>query len=462
MEDTLTRKEAERRDPLLYRDIQRAYEHILSVAGNTVQGDTATFLARLYERRARSVLLIQPPERPGSTDFDHLGSWFRDARAQKVSEMIAGSLDDIWIGNDSPDLFRQEGERLRDEFDSDRSTIRELGIDCYATYLPIHFFFGGNRSDTDWGIYISEQGMMRLAAVLQFNFTKYVGPLPDEDESRFVALAYQVLLRHELEHFKVESFALNAEMFVGRPVYVPYLLNVYAQLYGDAECLEEALANATVTHSRVINDLVRDMYRAGPGTDRSTPDWQGLVEHFFFDLQPGGYSNYRLLEGFPGAEKSYGQSGASGEDSPFRQAMNHLCNQMLAATPQPGTRVPFYAFPPDNFFLRAENLVPIHIVRYLKPEDSFIQLATPTRQIWEPFLRELGFRPTERGKGDHVVWRSTHGVWPDITLNYHGKELDFNSFKSTLRTLKIDVKQFNYYHTHRRLPESLAQQIAAA
>lgn len=456
----MTRKKAEPRDPLLYRDIQRAYEHILTVAGGAVQGDAAAFLAGLYEQRMRSVLLSQPPDKPESQDFGHLGSWFRNARAQKISDLIAGTLDDIWIGNDSPDLFRDDGEKLHGEFVNDESALRQLGLDCYATYLPIHFFFGGNRSDTDWGIYISEQGMMRLAATLQQNFTKYAGPLPDEDESRFVALAYQILLRHELEHFKVESFALNAEMFVGRPVYVPYLLNVYAPLYGSPDCLEEALANATVLNSRVINDLVRDMYQAGPGTNRSTPRWQGIVEHFFFDLQPESYRNYGLYEGYPGADDYHGRRRAVGDDSRFRLAMNHLCNQMLVGDSRPDTDIPFYAFPPDNFFLRAENLVPIRIVRYLKPEDSFIELATPTRQIWESFIRELGFEETGRGKGRHTVWRSKYPLWQDITVGYHGDDLDQNSFKSTLRTLKIDVRQFNYYRTHRELPDSLTRQLA--
>jgi len=457
----MSTKERGPKDPLLYRDIQRAYEHIRSVVGNVVHGDAGDFLTRLYEQRLRSVLLGEPmAPREGQT-YEGFQHWFREARSARQGDVVAGTLDEIWVGDDTPDLFREEGERLRREFDADRRSIGDLGLDCYAAYLPIHFFFGGNRSDTDWGIYISESGVMRLAAVLEFGFRRVCGPVPEDKASRFVSLAYQVLLRHELEHFKIESFALNAEMFMQKAVYVPYLLHIYTQLYYYEECLEEALANATVLNSRVIKDMVRDMYGAGPEILKATPPWQYAISSHFFDLQFGGYRNYDLRCGFPGADRGRWAVGR-GEDSAYRQAMNYLCNQMIDGSPKPATQVPFYAFPPDNFFLRAENLVPIHVVRSIPPEKSFLQLATPTRGIWERFLGELDFYPDGRGKGDHDVWRSANPKWQDVTLNYHGKELDLNSYRSTLRTLKINTRDFAYYRSTGRLPEKLVAQMQPA
>jgi predicted RNA binding protein YcfA (HicA-like mRNA interferase family) len=92
------------------------------------------------------------------------------------------------------------------------------------------------------------------------------------------------------------------------------------------------------------------------------------------------------------------------------------------------------------------------------PDDhSFIHFPTPTQTVWERFLRKIGFQPTKKGKGDHVVWeRPGFGM---ITINYHGKELDPNSFKSALRTLGISRKDFDQAGPGKEIPQRLRARL---
>ena len=335
-----------------------------------------------------------------------------------------------------------------------------LGLEAYATYWPIHFFFNSNPSKAEWGIYISEQGVMRLAAALRKAFNdKYGAPAPDTDYL-FEEVAYQVLLRHELEHFKIECFALNAELFLKIPLYAPYLLEVYTRTYyTDSECLEEAISNASVLNSVTINNLFKKLYP--PTEERSPIWWQIDIAKTYFDKQPYSYRNYSLnrdevsepIDGLYTLKKHL--------LSDYREAMNLLCNQIVQCTAAPlQPHIPFSAFPPDNFFLRAESLVPIHIVKYLSDDDSFISIPTPSRGEWQKFMRKLGYQPTDRGKGDHQVWRSDLQGWADLTINYKGKELDFNSFKSALKTLNISITEFVRYRQTKLLPPSLTSRLA--
>ena len=51
--------------------------------------------------------------------------------------------------------------------------------------------------------------------------------------------------------------------------------------------------------------------------------------------------------------------------------MNYLCNQIATGSVRPKDEpIPFFAFLPDNYFLRAESLVPIYIVSSLDKERS--------------------------------------------------------------------------------------------
>ena len=253
-----------------------------------------------------------------------------------------------------------------------------------------------------------------------------------------------------MEHFKVESFALNAEMHRQQGVYVPYLQNVYVETYESDAWLEEALANATVLHSRVIKKLIHDLYPHRP------VDWWRIIAEGFFDRQPKGYTNYSLTRGWSDDQKH--KDGYAGpRTSDRRDAMNYLCNQIVTGQVRPdGKSIPFFAFLPDNYFLRAESLVPIYVVQTHDEERSFINLQTPTRREWEWFLRQIGFEATAFGDGDHTVWKRTRGGFRPLTIDYYGKHLNERSFLSSLRTLKIKRKDFFTHLRAKTVPVSLA------
>jgi hypothetical protein len=440
-------------DRQLLKYIQLAYEYASRVAVAPLSGSQSEFLTKLYQRRLSSVLTgVVGPDLPADAGFEPVRGWFREERAKRVSDILVGHIDQFRIGNDEPDAFRRNESQFLEGFraDLDLGRLLELGVEAYATYLPIHFFFSPGRPAAVWGVYISEQGVMRLAAILRRACYDRYGDPPAGRDGLFVEIAYQILLRHELQHFKVESFALNAELFLGKPIYVPYLTGVYAETLWTELCLEEALANATVLNSRVIEGLFKRVY----STDQLewVPDWRYLIFEEFFQYQPPGYRDCDLRSGR--LRKGRGHHGVRG----WQDTMNLLCNQIVCGGVTCSGDIPFYAFPPDNFFLRAERLVPIHVVGSLSAEDSFIGVAPPKKREWESFLKKVDYYRTDRGKGDHVVWESELG-WNSLTLNYHGSELDFNAFRSSLRSLGLRMVDFQYFRQTKRLPDVLVARL---
>jgi len=302
-----------------------------------------------------------------------LHDFLRDLRSRRGAELLRGHVGDFRLDDPGPEEQSRDGDWAEWPEDPllDRQ-VEKLGLEAYATYLPIHFFPEDPWTRANWGIYISEDGVGRLADLLKRGYTDAYGPPSSPAKASFRRVAFEVLLRHEMEHFKVESFALNAEMYRQQGVYVPYLQNVYVETYESDACLEEALANATVLHSRVIKKLIHDLYPHRP------VDWWRIIAEGFFDRQPKGYTNYSLTRGWSDDQKhKCGYAGPRTSDR--RDAMNYLCNQIVTGQVRPdGESIPFFAFLPDNYFLRAESLVPIYVVQTLDEERSFINLRTPT------------------------------------------------------------------------------------
>ncbi len=345
---------------ILYQYIQMAYDYADRLGASSIAGNRAAFLAALYQRRIQSVLFDQYPlSEPKGATLASTTEWFHDVRDRKASDIIVGRLDDFRIGSDGALDLGSPTQRFADHFhrqSSPSGVVAELGGEAYASYLPIHFFAESREFSLNWGIYISELGIMRLAAALRtacypwLNTSQPQMPLlnnasPAEIDAHFVQIAYQILLRHEIEHFKVESFALNAELFLGKPLYVPYLVDIYAQSYHTDACLEEALANATVLNSAVIRKLFKKLNPDHPVS------WQNAIEGEFFDRQPPGYSNYRCEKGWsPNANhfrnKTAGRidphvqfdGQVGGKQLKFdlrRLAMNYLCNQIVTSKLKP-------------------------------------------------------------------------------------------------------------------------------
>ncbi len=230
---------------VLFKFIQLAFEHVNR--RHRIEGIPQNVIDKLHPRWMRSIVGEAMPQEAPETNGD--GPMPPHVPDKRLS---------VGYGNqfrvDDEVIAEQDEAKLLQNFQEDIQILGDIGLEAYATYWPIHFYAQGSQFDTRWGVYISEDGIARLSAVLRRRCYEQFGPLPiarvttmgpekQEPTSSFYDLAFQILLRHELQHFKIEAFALNAELVYDRALYVPYLSNVYAETYPTIACLEEALAN---------------------------------------------------------------------------------------------------------------------------------------------------------------------------------------------------------------------------
>ncbi len=447
---------------LLYDYIQLAFHHVKEFSPYEMTGEPESFISHLYLQRTLSIFegYIQAPQEE-RMEFSQYLNWFRAEHGKISEDLFVGDLKGLWINpNATETFFQNDHPEFRDKNNSINSD--RLGIEAYATYLPIHFFLRSDSFSTEWGIYISEVGVAQLAYLLQEQFESHpsFGPVKKEKIHRFLEIAYQILLRHELTHYRIELFALNAELTQHRPLYVPYLNHVYADLYQSPECFEEALANSSVLNSDVIRNLVKELY------PNSGSSWSMIVEDEAFQRQPPGYSDYHFNR-----TKMLGQSkenfnGSRGKRSRSitkrALAMNYLCNQIVLGDIGPfgEAEIPFFAALPDNYFLRAENLVPIHVVPALNEQNSFIQLTPPNRTLAKQMLYDVGYYPSDKGNGDHVLWKKPG--WPSITINYIKGELDPKSRDNMKEAFGLTEKEFRQYQITKKMPQSLLDRLTAS
>ena len=203
----------------LYRYIGMALDAVAGMSRDPIDGDAEAVLARLYLRRMASVF-GEPVDARGADakSLDEIIARLDEVRRWRADDILTVRFDKIEVGTgDDPHDPSLDHRRFDGE--------KDLGIEAFATYLPIHFFPEGHRKKgkPGWGIYVSEAGVRHVARVIEQRFVQSYGAPCEDDQSSFHRIAFEVLLRHEMEHFKVESFALSAEMQQRRPLYVPYL-----------------------------------------------------------------------------------------------------------------------------------------------------------------------------------------------------------------------------------------------
>lgn len=467
MAGTTDERESALSNSLLYRHIQETFDYLTDrgmvggVPQEVLRKLQGAWLEGLTEHQPGSQAPSDqagPGRNPGLHDaFDDILTRLPDMRRTiKESEF---KLPSAVIG----DIGAHLGEFL-DEFQHQQPRIARRGTEAYATYLPIHYFAERSDFGTYWGIYISVEGVLQLAASLRdiavgclgepkLQQRSDPGGEEGEDSSRlseeariagvFCEIAYQVLLRHELQHFKIEAFTLHAELLTGRSLYVPYIRNIYAETWPAIECVEEGLANQTVLDSRVIDKLFRELYDMDD--DSSSFFWNQVIETAFFDGQPDAYRPARYQQYWEQSRSAWSRRSRSGVLAleARREAMNHLCNLILALQTADDSRpVPFYAFPPDNHFLRATELVPIHLVHAIGDDELFIRVAPPKMRELKAYLRKVGYRCVDgRGKGDHEWWECEGR--PRITLNRRHDHVDGNSLDTVGRALGLTRAELN-------------------
>jgi hypothetical protein len=347
------------KNTLLYRYIQHSYEYVINKGLDS--GISRDTVESIFKPQISSVFEVTSDE--DVTEY----------REAKKIPIISGNITQISTRNNASISSETKTSLINEyEFDTSSGKVGSLGAEAYAVYLPIHFFYNGDKLSTDWGIYISEKGILKLSLAIREICINLCGePIVGIEKSDriFNQIAYQTLLRHEMFHFRIEFFTLHAELLTARSIYIPYISNVFSKTRYTDDCLEEAFANIAVLNSDIVKNLFVQLYAPEGSKNKVVPNWHDVIR-FFFDKQPAGYRNYHLQSGWPVHYHRHT------EFKERQRAMNYFCNQIITGEVRPNTDdVPFYAFPPDNFFLKAENLVPINIVQSLGVNETVIAPA---------------------------------------------------------------------------------------
>lgn len=348
-----------RQNYLLWNDMERAYQFVEENARFSISGNLEGFLFELVRRRWNLACAdsYQPPPETGGHFWDQSSNFLATAPAG----LSLANLDRISLPRLDIDRFHKYAAEISISTEPEPfGKLFGYGADGYGTYIPLHLLWP--KLKKYWGIYISESGVFDLAARIYrdigpFSLSKY-SDLEIDSIKYLFQIAYQVLLRHQLFHFKLEQWALLFELATGRSVYLPYLEYVYLPtIYDPADRnLEEALANLSILLSKKIQRL----------ESKSGIIVLQYLPRIFLHLQGPSYRNFALTTGLPEFIEWYDR------EERYRQVVNYLCNQVIQHELNPVPLVPYYLYPPNNNFLRAENLCPIYLIRNMPYEVEVI------------------------------------------------------------------------------------------
>jgi predicted RNA binding protein YcfA (HicA-like mRNA interferase family) len=180
-------------------------------------------------------------------------------------------VDDIdqWEPPLDDDFLRQLEERAGTpaQAGEHRDYAVDVQPDVCAWYQPLHFHA------LDWGIFIKEDCLLRLALEIALHVAYRPGGRQDTYQlaKALIRAAFAALFLHEQYHHKTESYALRLHVVERVPRYVPYFKAVYSPLRatGSDDLHEEALANAdsylrvpTEPYIRWLGGLVVDATQA--------------------------------------------------------------------------------------------------------------------------------------------------------------------------------------------------------
>ena len=335
---------------MLWKDMERAYKYIEDHAPYSISGDVNGFLFELIRRRW-NIACNDIVEDPPIIEAHTLTTYPKEDIVPDIKIGVSQvGFRDIPLS----DAYKKRFIRFAEESaNAEKAKIQGklygYGTDGFGTYLPLHLLWP--ELVNYWGIYISETGVLQLAARM-YNLPNLKC---EENIQTLIQIAYQAILRHELFHFKIEQWALIFELATGKPYYLPYLAHVYLQTIYDENDnnLEEALANTSILLSTKIKALAKNI----------KIDINRVLYDVFLADQGPNYRNHGLDRGVPFQHGKFH----------YRNVMNYLCNQIIQADIRPpGAPVPYYLFPPNNNFLRAEDLCPIYLARHIPIEASVI------------------------------------------------------------------------------------------
>lgn len=197
--------------------------------------------------------------------------WPEEAREVVVYKLLPLPKD---IGMEIPSPFGEETAETG-ELEELEEELREGGFETLALYLSFHQRLLGGQ----WGIFLLGEPMWRLREKIcrDFNISRTEADI----------LAQELVLSHEIYHFRVDLYTLHQELVLRKPLYGPYVNSVYRLVVCTSDCCEESLANCSAL------DAAKGLARRRPVFLRNVAgNWYSYVRDFC-QAQPPGYRDCR-------------------------------------------------------------------------------------------------------------------------------------------------------------------------
>ena len=303
---------------------------------------------------------------------------------------------DQWSPELPQDFMDQIGERAgrgAGALDQHASGRRP---DVCAWYQPVHFH------GLDWGIYIREDCLLRIAADISAFLPAGIFPSYSLGKA-LIRAAFATLFLHEAYHHKTESLGIRLHVVERVPCYVSYFRSVYDVLRtsGSKDLHEEALANADS-----FNRLSEEAYSRWVSVPVLEATYEYLSWRFPFD--PPGYNQAPMYLASPSFDR---------------------CEYLLKSQVQEKSATPYRSIGDWQLAPRMNQSL------FTCRSDIWTIIAAGTRSIFPtapPYpavstnviiraLAGIGYKRVKGGKGSHIKLAAT-GL-PTIILPGQRKDL---------------------------------------
>ncbi len=310
------------------------------------------------------------------------------------------------------DRWARATEEITKRSGGSQSPPPPISVDALAWYAPFH------RFGLSWGIYIYESSVIDIAGQIG-TFLKPGVILRPGITQQLSRVALSILYLHEAFHHKIESFATRLEVVKRQKVFLPYEQNVYQNLLGTDELMEEALACAEMymrlkekTYRRGISDSVYEATTA-------------MLDAWIPTLPPGYRMAETIMSGLSPFEKNRNALLCQVNEGVINSTQNYhewsLATQMTRGLFS--WREIAYVLIPKG----TKSLIPWF-------SDEVTKLSISTRDL-EKLIRQFGYSEISGGKGSHRKF--VHNSRPTIILPNARESLSPGVLRSVARTLGV-------------------------